>query len=144
MTSKKASEHFFFLFEIDATNMPPMEPETTKAFLCSGAYSLKGPKILFNETQLHRAELPIVNGITNARSLARIYSLLISDINENGKTQKCLLSEKNLLKAITNVTPQGEPDQNWYNMATTFTKGSFQVYDDCFNILEDGVFGHSG
>jgi hypothetical protein len=126
MTSKKASEHFFFLFEIDAANVPPMEPGTAKAFLCSGAYSLKGPKILFNETQLHRADLPTVNGITNARSLARIYSLLISDINENGKTQKCLLSEKNLLKAITNVTPQGETD------------------GDYFNILGDGAYGHSG
>ena len=52
-----------------------MDEETVKAFFCSGATLPKGPTFVFNESRLHHAELPSVNGITNARSLARIYSL---------------------------------------------------------------------
>jgi hypothetical protein len=100
--------------------------------------------MIYNELQFHRAELPAVNGITNARSLARIYSLLIGDINQNGKKYKCLLSEKTLREATKNVTPTDEPDQNWYNMPTTFAKGGFQIYGECFKILGEGVFGHTG
>jgi hypothetical protein len=54
------------------------------------------------------------------------------------------LSEKTLTEAIVNATPKGEPDRNWYNMLTTFGKGGFQIYGDCFNIFGDGVFGHTG
>ena len=65
-------------------------------------------------------------------------------MNENGKEQKCLLSEKTLSEATKNVTPQGEPDRNWCQKLTTFSRGGFQTYGDCFNIFGDGVFGHSG
>jgi hypothetical protein len=62
-----------------------MDPETTKSFTCNGAFIPKGSEILFNEPQVHRAELPAVNGITTACSLARIYALLIVHVTENGK-----------------------------------------------------------
>jgi len=120
-----------------------MDPETIKSFTCSGASISRDSKIVFNEPQVHRAELPAVNGITTAHSLACIYALFIGNINENGKKQKCLLSEKTLSEATKNATPQGEPDRNWNNIATTFGRGGFQTYGDCFNILGDGVFGHS-
>jgi hypothetical protein len=100
--------------------------------------------MIYNEVQFHRAEVPAVNGITNARCLARIYALLIGDIIENGKKQKRLLSEKILTEAIKNVTPTGEPDRNWYSMPTVFAKGGFQLYSEYFNVLGEGIFGHTG
>jgi len=115
-----------------------------KTLTCSGALPLEQPKMIYNESQVHRAELPAVNGITNARSLAKIYSLLINDVNENGKKLKCLLSKNILTQAITNITPAGEPDQTLYNKTTSFSKSGFQTYGDCFNIFGDGVFGHTG
>jgi hypothetical protein len=118
--------------------------QTNKALTCSGAFPLGRPNLIFNEPRCHRAELPAINGITNARSLARIYSLLIGDINENGKKQKRLVSEKTIMEAIKNVTPTGELDRNWYDMPTTFGKGGFQIYGECFNILGEGVFGFTG
>jgi hypothetical protein len=132
------------VFKIDTSNVRPTNSQTDKGLTCSGAFPLGRLNIIFNDPRFHRAELPSVNGITNARSLARIYSLLIGDVNENGKKQKRLLSEKTLEEAIKNVTPTGEPDLNWYNMPSTFSKGGFQIHGECFNIFGDGVFGFTG
>jgi len=115
-----------------------------KTLTCSGALPLGQSKMIYNESQIHHAELPAVNGITNARSLAKIFSLLINDVKENGKTLKCLLSNNTLRQAIKDVTPSDEPDQTLYNKPTTFSKSGFQTYGDCFKILGDGVFGHTG
>ncbi len=111
---------------------------------CSGALPLGQPKMIYNELQVHRAVLPAVNGITNARSLAKIYSLLINDVHENGKKLKCLLSKNTLTQAITNITPDDEPDITLYNQPTTFSKSGFQTFGDCFKILGNGAFGHTG
>lgn len=111
---------------------------------CSGALPLEQSKMIYNDIQVHRAELPAVNGISNARSLARIFSLLMNDVNENGKKIKCLLSKNTLIQAITDVTPTAEPDQTLYNIPTNFSKSGFQIYGDCFKIFGDGVFGHTG
>ena len=111
---------------------------------CSGALPLEQSTMIYNESRVHRAILPAVNGITNARTLARIYSLLINDVKENGKTFKCLLSPHTLTQAISNITPAGEPDRTLYDKPTTFSRSGFQTYGDCFRILGDGVFGHTG
>ena len=130
-----------YLLQIDNETT---DSKANKTLTCSGALPLGQSQMIYNEPQVHHAELPAVNGITNARSLARIYSLLIGDVYENGKTFKCLLSEKTLSQAIKNITPDGELDQILYNMPTTFSKGGFQTYGDSFHILGDGVFGHTG
>ncbi len=111
---------------------------------CSGALPLEQPKMIYNELQVHRAALPAVNGISNARTLAKIFSLLINDVNENGNKIKCLLSKNTLTQAIKNVTPDGEPDQTLYNIPTSFSKSGFQIYGECFKVFGDGVFGHTG
>ncbi|CAF2974045.1 unnamed protein product [Rotaria sp. Silwood2] len=128
--------------EVDTSNVRSMELQTEKSFLCSGAFRLGRSLVIFNETRLHRAQMSTVNGITNARSLARIYYLLIGDINENGKKRKRLLSEKTIIEATKNVILTGERDQNCYNIPTTFRNGGFQIYGDCCNIFDDDVFGH--
>jgi hypothetical protein len=116
-----------------------------KTLTCSGGLPLEqSHQMIYNESRVHRAQLPAVNGITNARSLAKIYSLLINDVHENGKIFKCLLSQKTLKQAITNVTPENELDRTLFNQPTRFSKSGFQIYGDCFEILGDGVFGHTG
>ncbi|CAF3622653.1 unnamed protein product [Rotaria sp. Silwood1] len=96
------------------------------------------------DNQCYIAELPGVNAISNARSLARIYARLMGDIVENEKKIERLLSEKTLLEAIENVTPVGEPDRTMPMIKTAFGKGGFQVYGEIFNVFGDNVFGHNG
>ncbi|CAF0860442.1 unnamed protein product [Rotaria sordida] len=130
--------------EVDTSNVFSMDSQTQKKSLsCSDASPLESSLMIFNGTRLHCVAIPSVNEITNARSLVRIYYLLIGNINEYGKKQKRLLSEQTLIEATKNVTPTDEPDRNWYNMSTNFGKGRFQIYSDCFNIFGDGVFSHS-
>jgi hypothetical protein len=120
---------------------------TQKAITCNGAFPLQPQNtgdMLFNKTQLHQAEIPAANGITNARSLARIYALLIGDINEDGQKKQRLISEKTLIQAATSITPEGEPDLILFGMKTNFAKGGFHVYSDYFKALGNGVFGHKG
>lgn len=134
----------FLVFQVDTSNVRPPSLETTQALTCSGAFPVGRPKMIYNEAQFRRAEIPAVNGIGNARSLARIYALLIGDVEENGKRQGRLLSEKTLTEATKNITPTGERDRNWYNMPTIFSKGGFQIHGECLNIFGPGVFGHTG
>ncbi len=121
-----------------------MNLETEKALTCSGAFPFGKPKMIYNEPQFHRAEIPAANGITNARSLARIYSRLIGDVDEHGKKQQRLLSEKTVIEATKNITPAGELDRNWYGFPTVFAKGGFQIYSEYFKIFGEGVFGFTG
>lgn len=134
----------FLVFQVDTSNVRPVSIETSKALSCSGAFPLERAHLVYNEAEFHRAEIPGVNGIANARSLARVYSLLIGDINENGKTQKRLISEKTLREAVKNITPAGEPDKNWYDKPTNYAKGGFQIHSEYFKILGEDVFGHTG
>jgi hypothetical protein len=124
-----------------------MNLQTQKAMTVNGAFPFE-PQMTsdspFNKTQIHQAEIPAGNGITNARSLARIYARLIGDINENGQKKQRLISEKTLLQAITSVTPVGEPDLILFGIKSNFAKGGFHVYSDYFKAFGNGVFGHKG
>ncbi|UJR17943.1 hypothetical protein I4U23_004842 [Adineta vaga] len=128
-------------------SFPPMLPMIERALTCSGAFSMQSPSdknYQFNDPRLHRAVVPAVNGISNAHTLARIYALLIDDINENGEKKKCLLSKKTLALATENVTPKNEVDQIMFGLVTTFARGGFQLHDDFFNVLTEDAFGHKG
>ncbi|CAF4498108.1 unnamed protein product, partial [Rotaria sp. Silwood2] len=83
------------LFEkqVDRKTVDPkfIDSAADKTLTFNGALPLEQSQMIYNESKIHRAELPAVNGITNARSLAKIYSLLIGDVHENGNVLKCLL-----------------------------------------------------
>ena len=111
---------------------------------CSGAFISGQQKMFSNEVRFHRAEIPAVNGITNARSVARIYASLIGNVEEDGEKRTRLLSDKTIAEATKNITPSGESDRNWYNLLTIYSKGGFQIYGERFNILAEDVFGHAG
>ena len=129
---------------MDTTFARPKHLETDLASTCNGAYVSRDGKSIYNDPRLYRAQLPGANGITHARSLARLYALLIGDVHEDDQLRKCLLSKVTLAEATKNITPPGEPDRNWYDLPSTFSKGAFQTYGPCFDILGDQVFGHSG
>lgn len=122
--------------------LPEMDEVTELTNTCSGAFPVDfaGPNI-FNDTALHQAELPAANLITNARSLARLYAALIGDIDDG--CIKALISEKTRQRAVSCVTPEGEPDCTLFGLPTRFAMG-FQTYGYFLNVLGDGVFGHNG
>jgi hypothetical protein len=150
LSNRKTTESFelVFLFKVDtnAAAFPPMIPSIEKALTLSGAFPIGqlDDNSGFNSVRLHRAQMPAANGISNARSLARIYALLIGDIDENGTKKRRLLNEKTLAQAVTNITPPGEPDLSLFGLTSKFAKGGFQIYGDFFNVLGEGVFGHTG
>ncbi|CAF3358809.1 unnamed protein product [Rotaria socialis] len=95
---------------------------------------------IFNDNRYHQAEIPGVNGITNARSVARLYASLIDDL-DNGK-QKRLLNEEIMKKATTSNTPDNEIDRI-RGYSNSFAMG-FQTSDDDLKIFASGTFGHEG
>ncbi|CAF5015401.1 unnamed protein product, partial [Rotaria sp. Silwood1] len=94
----------------------------------------------FNDYRLHQAEIPAADGITNARSIARLYASLIGDL-EHGK-HKRFLNEEVLKQAIKSNTPENEIDITF----GTPTKFGMDVllYDNMITSLEFDVFEHSG
>ncbi|CAF1009378.1 unnamed protein product [Rotaria sordida] len=94
----------------------------------------------FNSKTTHQAEIPAANSITNARSVARLYASLMSDLDNN--KYKRLLNEEILKRATKSNTPDGELDFV-IHFPTKFSMG-FILLDDIFPLLGPGVFGHNG
>jgi len=93
----------------------------------------------FNDPKVHQAEIPAANGITNARSLARIYASLIGDLNDS----KRLLNEMILKQVTKSNTPENEPDQVLMSLPTIFAMG-LMTYGSVFDPLGPETFGHNG
>ncbi|CAF4098299.1 unnamed protein product [Rotaria magnacalcarata] len=93
----------------------------------------------FNDPIVHKFEIPAANGITNARSIARIYASLIGALD----VSKRLLNVEILKQATKSNTPQNEPDQVLMQISTIFGMG-FMTYGSVFNIMGPGTFGHNG
>jgi hypothetical protein len=96
--------------------------------------------MFYNNHYLHRAEVPAANGITNARSLAKLYASLISDLDD-GK-QKRLLNEAILKQATKSNTPENELDF-LAHLSTSFAMG-FGRLDQLFSFFKSEIFGHAG
>ncbi|CAF3448142.1 unnamed protein product [Rotaria socialis] len=93
----------------------------------------------FNDPIVHQAEISAANGITNAKSIARLYASLIGDLD----VTKRLLNTKILKQATKSNTPENEPDQVLMQISTIFGMG-FMTYGSVFNIMGPGTFGHNG
>ncbi|CAF4644655.1 unnamed protein product [Rotaria socialis] len=92
-----------------------------------------------NDPIVHQAEIPAANGITNAKSTARLYASLIGDLD----VTKRLLNTKILKQATKSNTPENEPDQVLMQISTIFGMG-FMTYGSVFNIMGPGTFSHNG
>ncbi|CAF1421119.1 unnamed protein product, partial [Rotaria sordida] len=94
----------------------------------------------FNEPRLHQVEIPAVNGITNAWSLARFYSSLIGDLDD-GKYKRVL--NKDIMKLATKLNmPDGELDL--VSQAHLPFGMGFMLFDKMLPRLGSGSFGHFG
>ena len=113
-----------------------MGPDTLggKALSLNGAFSANGT---FNRRDVHAAEIPAANGITNARSLARIYAATIGEIDGVR-----LIAPETMELARTVITPLAELDKCLY-MGTTFGLG-FMTYGMFTPYAGPGSFGHPG
>lgn len=105
-----------------------------KALSLGGAFTGEGT---FNRREVHAAEVPAANGITTARSLARIYASTIGEVDGVR-----LLDPSVLDVARTTVTPENEPDQCLI-MPTTFGMG-FMTHGMFTPYAGPGSFGHPG
>jgi hypothetical protein len=95
----------------------------------------------YNDPRVHRAEIPGANGITNARSLARLYASLIGELD--GGRRPRLLKESILSKAITSNTPIGEVDYVFQTAVSIFGMG-FWLFDQTYPFPGSKSFGFGG
>jgi len=105
-----------------------------QALSLNGAFSVDGA---FNRRDVHAAEIPAANGITNARSLARIYSATLGSVDGVR-----LLTSDTVDVVRSTVTPAGEPDACLI-MPTTFGMG-FMTHGPFSPYSGPGAYGHPG
>jgi CubicO group peptidase (beta-lactamase class C family) len=102
--------------------------------------SIQALYMFYNDPRLRQAEVPAANGITNARSLAKLYASLIMDLDD-GK-QKRLLDETILKQATKSNTPAGELEF-LSHVPSSFGMG-FSLLDRAFPFFQSQIFGHPG
>jgi CubicO group peptidase (beta-lactamase class C family) len=105
-----------------------------RALTLNGTFSGDG---LFNSRAIHAAEIPAANGITNARSVAKIYASTFAPIDGVQ-----LLDDDVRDVARVTVTPDGEPDACLI-MPTTFGMG-FMTHGGFTPYAGAGSYGHPG
>jgi CubicO group peptidase (beta-lactamase class C family) len=105
-----------------------------RALSLNGAFAGDGT---FNRRDVHAAEIPAANGITTARSVARIYAATIGAVDGVR-----LVDEAVLARATAQVTPDGEPDECLL-VPTAFAMG-FMVPSSLVQYAGPGSFGHPG
>jgi CubicO group peptidase (beta-lactamase class C family) len=93
------------------------------------------PAPVFNERAFHAAEIPAANGITNARSLARMYAACIGEVDGVR-----LLSPETLAAA---TSEQSSGDDLVLGYETRFATG-FQLAFPFRPMAGEGSFGHYG
>ena len=86
--------------------------------------------------EFRAAELPAGNGITDARSLARMYASLIGD----GVDGVRILNDETIKRASTE---QCNDNDEVMGIRTRFGLG-FYLYVDGANMIQEGAYGHGG
>jgi CubicO group peptidase (beta-lactamase class C family) len=105
-----------------------------QALSLNGAFSVDGA---FNRRDVHAAEIPAANGITNARTLARIYAATIGEVDGVR-----LLRPETVETVRSTVTPAGEADACLI-FPTAFGMG-FMTHTMFSPFGGPGSFGHPG
>lgn len=141
------AEHESRVARLMAHPIPSFPPDIAKFMLDHGGPGSLGEKALslngafgngvFNRPEVHAAEIPGANGITNARALATIYAATIGEVNGVR-----LLGENTRQLATTSETPDGEPDAV-LGHPTVFGKG-YMLHSSRNPYAGPGSFGHDG
>ena len=140
-------EHEHRVAHLMAHPLPVFPPEIAKFMLDHGGPGSLGEKALslngafgqgaFNRPDVHAAQIPGANAITNARALATIYAATIGEVNGVR-----LISEETRRIATTSETPDGEIDRI-LGHPTVFAKG-WMLDSSRNNYGGPGGFGHDG
>lgn len=140
-------EHEHRVAHLMAHPLPKFPPEIAKFMLDHGGPGSEAEKALslngafgpgaFNKREVHAAQVPGANAITNARALATIYAAVIGEVNGVR-----LLSENALRMATTSHTPEGEADFI-LGHPTVFGMG-YMLHSSRNNYAGPGGFGHDG
>ena len=104
----------------------------------SGALAVAGG---FNRRDIHAAEMPGSNGITNAYSLAKMYAATIGEV-EGARSRLRLVSQNTMRNMSATVTPKNRIDQ-CLQVATTFAMG-FMTPFYWLPMSGPDAFGHIG
>ena len=114
-----------------------MGPDTLggRALSLNGAFTTDEASTSFNRRDVHAAEIPAANGITNARSLSRLYAACIGEVDGVR-----LLSPGVAERAATRVTTGN--DECLY-VENSFGLG-FMTYGPLTPLGGPGSFGHIG
>lgn len=141
------AEHEHRVAHLMAHPLPVFPPEIAKFMLDHGGPGSLGEKALslngafgqgaFNRPDVHAAQIPGANAITNARALATIYAATIGEVNGVR-----LISEETRRIATTSETPDGEIDRI-LGHPTVFAKG-WMLDSSRNNYGGPGGFGHDG
>ena len=105
-----------------------------RALSMSGAFAGDG---VFNRRDVHAAEIPAANAISNAAALAKVYAATIHEIDGVR-----LLDDATLAAATRRQTPPGEADLCLI-LPTGFAMG-FMVHEPFSPFAGPGSFGHPG
>ena len=140
-------EHEPRVAHLMAHPIPKFPPEIARIMLETSGPGSLGEKALslngafgqgaFNRRDVHAAQIPGANAITNARSLATVYAATIGEVNGVR-----LLSEETRRLATTSETPAGEIDAI-LGQPTDFAKG-WMLHSSRNNYGGAGGFGHDG
>jgi CubicO group peptidase (beta-lactamase class C family) len=106
-----------------------------RALSLNGAFALGGGEFTFNRRDVHAAEIPAANGITNAQSLSRIYAACIGEIDGVR-----LLSPEIVQRASATLTSGSD---RCLMAETTFGLG-FMTSGPFSPMLGPTSFGHAG
>lgn len=109
----------------------------TQALTLNGAMNVKGG---FNRRDLHAAEVPGANGITNARSMATMYAATMGEIDVEG-TRVRLVSPETMAQATAPRTPLRRDGVLIVN--TRFAAG-YMLNGDANAFPGDACYGHPG
>ena len=109
-----------------------------RALFLDGTFASGGDgDSLFNRPEVHAAEIPAANGITNARSLAKLYAATLGPVDGIQ-----LLDDDVRERARTKITPDGETDACLL-IESAFGMG-FMVYAPYTPFAGPGSYGHPG
>ena len=109
----------------------------TQALTLNGAMNVKGG---FNRRDLHAAEVPGANCITNARSMATMYAATMGEVDVDGKSVR-LVSQETIERARTPQVPSRRDGVLIVN--TRFAMG-YMLNTDANAFPGEGCYGHPG
>ena len=141
------AEHEPRVAHLMAHPLPEFPPEIAKFMMEHSGPGSLGEKALslngafgpgaFNKPEVHAAQIPGANAITNARSLATIYAATFGEVNGVR-----LLGEETRRRATTSETPDGEVDAI-LGHPTVFAKG-YMLNSTRNNYGGPDGYGHDG